>query len=94
MSARISSATARQRCCFSPSPRMSASFAARSIATQHISFEDTYCRGAPRASQMPWSGSRQTRIAHSAWASTIGHSRRESRWLRSVCWRMQSSTAP
>ena len=31
---------------------------------------------------MPWSGSRQTCVAHSAWAWTIGHSRRGSRWLR------------
>ena len=36
----------------------------------------------PRASQIPWSGSRQTAVAHSACACTIGHSRRGSRSLR------------
>ena len=43
---------------------------------------------------MPWSGSRQTLVAHSACASTIGHSLRGSRWLRCV-WRwIESRTAP
>ena len=32
--------------------------------------------GPPRASQIPWSGSRQTLVAHSAWAWTIGQRRR------------------
>ena len=34
---------------------------------------------------MPWSGFGQTRVAHSAWACTIGHSRRGRRWLRCEC---------
>ena len=43
---------------------------------------------------MPWSGSRQTLVAHSACACTIGHRRRGSRWLRRVCSRIESSAAP
>jgi hypothetical protein len=63
---------------------MSASFAARSRATQHITFEETKCRGSPRASQMPWSGSLHKRTAHSACDSTIGQSLLGRRWERHV----------
>ena len=63
------------------------------MATQHINFDETYCWGSPRASQMPWSGRRQTSVAHLAWDSTIGHSRPGRRWLRRV-WRKPSSAAP
>ena len=38
----------------------------------------------PRASQIPWSGSRQTRVAHAACDSTIGQSRRGKRSFRRV----------
>ena len=41
MSALISSAVAPHFACSSASPRISASFAARSSATQHMSFEET-----------------------------------------------------
>jgi predicted amidohydrolase YtcJ len=40
------------------------------------------------------SGSRQTSVAQFACASTIGHRRRGSRWLRRVCRRIESSAAP
>jgi hypothetical protein len=43
---------------------------------------------------MPWSGSAQTFVAQAAWACTIGHSRRGSRWLRRECNRIESRTAP
>ena len=43
---------------------------------------------------MPWSGSRQTCVAHSACDWTIGQSRRGSRSLRRVWSRIESSTAP
>jgi hypothetical protein len=44
-------------------------------------------RGLPRASQIPWSGSRQTRSAHLACVWMIPHSRRGSRWrsVRGTC---------
>jgi hypothetical protein len=48
----------------------------------------------PRASQMPWSGSRQTRVAHSACDSTIGQRRRGKRSFRRVWSRIESRTAP
>ena len=35
------------------SPPIAASLAARSMATQHISLDETYCCGFPRASQIP-----------------------------------------
>jgi hypothetical protein len=41
MSALISSAVSCHAACSFPSPRISASFEALSIATQHISFEET-----------------------------------------------------
>ncbi|WP_207543163.1 hypothetical protein, partial [Mycolicibacter heraklionensis] len=40
---------------------MSAIVDARSSATQHMSLEYKKCRGSPRISQMPWSGSPQRR---------------------------------
>jgi hypothetical protein len=45
---------------------VAASLIARSSATQHITFEYRKCRGSPRTSQMPWSGSRQRCAAASA----------------------------
>ncbi len=40
-------------------PNCSATLSARSTVTQHMTFEYTWCLGAWRASQMPWSGSCQ-----------------------------------
>ena len=94
MSWRISLAASPQLASSAGFPRIPASFDARSSATQHISFEDTYCCGLPRASQIPWSGCFQTAAAQRAWLSTIGHRRRGSRWLRTVCSRIESSTDP
>ena len=49
------------------------------------------CRAPPRS---PGRDRATPRVAHSAWDCTIGHSRRGSRWLRRVCSRIESSTAP
>ena len=43
---------------------------------------------------MPWSGSCQTPVAHSACDWTSGHRRLGRRWLRRVCSRIESSAAP
>ena len=56
---RSTTASARAR-----SPRSAASRAPRSAATQHMTFENVKCCGSPRTSQIPRSGSRQTRERH------------------------------
>ena len=51
-------------------------------------FHSVYNRGGP------WSGSCQTRVAHSAWLVTIGQSLRGSRLLLRVCFSTESRIAP
>ena len=75
MSAWISSAADCQRAACSSSPRISASRAPRSAATQHISFDEVKCFGSPRISQMPRSGSRHFFSIVSTWCFTIGQTR-------------------
>src|SRR5215469_2091528 len=86
--------TARHVAAIFGSPRASASLLAQSRATQHINLEEHSAVACPRASQMHWSGSRQTRVAQAAYASTIGPERPGKRRLRRVWSRIESRTAP
>ncbi len=62
----MSAAAARQCSASFSSPLASASLAPRSAATQHITLDAVKCRGSPRISQMPRSGSGQISSAFSA----------------------------
>ena len=65
------SAASRHCTARSESWRNRASRAPRSQATQHMTFDEVKCRGSPRISQIPWSGSRQCAIASSTWRRTM-----------------------
>ena len=69
----MSSASRRQRRPYSFLPSRSATFAPRSNATQHITFEETNWRLRPRISQIPLSGLRHSSVTVERMFLTISH---------------------
>ncbi len=75
-------------------PYISPSRTARSMVTQHMTFEYTWWRGACRSSQMPWSGSCQRRATASAMACTISQSWSVTSPRASASFTTRSTTGP